>query len=137
MRRTVAVTRKRRKRLLDHPAPSLLLRFLSGDLSAEEKLSVVRHLLGGCERCSAAVGPAAVAYLGGATVAAGRMDGGEAASRRPYEALSRHGAKAPEIAEEPRRLHQQMSAKRLDTISLDSYPDHAIVQALHQWMRDL
>jgi tetratricopeptide (TPR) repeat protein len=34
-----------------HPDPSLLERFLRGDLSADERKSVVRHLIGGCTTC--------------------------------------------------------------------------------------
>jgi tetratricopeptide (TPR) repeat protein len=36
----------------DHPSHDELSAFLRGDLSAEERRALVRHLLSGCERCS-------------------------------------------------------------------------------------
>jgi hypothetical protein len=49
----------------DHPSPEALSAFLRGDLPAEERRALVRHLLGSCERCLAEMGSlAAVAYAG-------------------------------------------------------------------------
>jgi hypothetical protein len=41
----------------EHPRPDLLLRFLRCELLAEERRSVVRHLLTGCLRCVAITRP--------------------------------------------------------------------------------
>ena len=37
----------------DHPPPDLLLRFLRGEVSKEERQTVVRHLLTACSACVA------------------------------------------------------------------------------------
>jgi hypothetical protein len=39
----------------DHPSPGLLLRFLRGEVSKEERQTVVRHLLTGCAACVAVI----------------------------------------------------------------------------------
>jgi len=40
-----------------HPAPSLLHRFLNGELSKTETPAIVRHLLAGCSHCREQLGP--------------------------------------------------------------------------------
>jgi len=40
-----------------HPARETLLRFAHGEATSEETRAVVRHLISGCHRCSAIVGP--------------------------------------------------------------------------------
>jgi len=40
-----------------HPAPDLLLRFLRGEAAQGETRAILRHLLGGCPRCTAVTRP--------------------------------------------------------------------------------
>lgn len=40
-----------------HPTPARLAGFVRGDLSREDNRAVVRHLLAGCQACSAALRP--------------------------------------------------------------------------------
>src|SRR5262245_59470503 len=47
--------RRRRKRIMEHPADDVLLRFLLGAASRQENRAVVTHLLARCPRCAAAL----------------------------------------------------------------------------------
>ena len=117
----------------NHPAPSLIVRFLNGGLSAEESSSVVRHLLG-CERCLAGLAPEAGVLLSPEPVP---EEAYELPIRRAFEAVARHGADALAIKASTRKLHRQMAAKGLEAVSLKSHPDVAVFEALLLRMQDL
>lgn len=118
----------------NHPAPSLIVRFLNGNLSAEESSSVMRHLLSGCKRCLAGLAPAAGVLSQAEPVPEESFD---LPIRRAFEGVARHGVEALAIKASTRKLHQQMTTKGLEAVSLKSHPDVAIFEALLLRMQDL
>ncbi len=118
----------------NHPAPSLIVRFLKGELSVEESSSVVSHLLGGCERCLAGLAPVAGVLSQAEPVPEESFD---LPIQRAFEGVARHGVQALAIKVSTRKLHQQMATKGLEAVSLKSHPDVAIFEALLLRMQDL
>jgi tetratricopeptide (TPR) repeat protein len=116
--------------LRDHPASSVLCRFVDGKLSRAENLAVVHHLLRGCEQCAEQI--ATVATAGSPS-----EDEYELPIRRALETVLRFGPEAPKIKAATRELHQEMVARGLDSASLDNVPDLVIVEALLQRTQEL
>jgi tetratricopeptide (TPR) repeat protein len=115
--------------LRDHPASSVLCQFVDGKLSRAESRAVVRHLLHGCEKCSAQI------------VEAGSFEPGpaeyELPIRRALQAVLRHGPEAPKIKVAARKLYQRMKARDWVSVRVKKAPPLAVIEALLQLAQDL
>lgn len=130
--------------MTDHPAPSVLARFLRGTASPAEARSVVSHLLRGCGRCQAwmSTRPEAVFMDGKAEPEAGRFAAAAEAEyelpvKRAVDSILRHGADAPKIQAATRKVHQVLATKGLDAARFGKLPDCAVVEALLQRVQEL
>jgi tetratricopeptide (TPR) repeat protein len=127
--------------LINHPALSVLRRFLSGDLSLDETRAVVSHLVRGCKQCLERIAPDAATFFQLAepepAVAELPGDSYELPIRRAIEAVRLHGAEAPKIKAATRKVHQRMVAKGWESVSLKHFPDYAVFEALLQRVQDL
>jgi tetratricopeptide (TPR) repeat protein len=96
-----------------HPSRLVLERFLRGELEAEERRSVVEHLLGGCRLCAQEMAPLAAVVLhpdrfppvAGPDV----EESYDGAIERALAAVRLHGERAPQVKRE--------KAKALDALT--------------------
>jgi len=125
----------------DHPMPSSLSRFLSGEASPAETLLVVEHLLGGCRRCLAVLAPMAPSLPTLAIEPAVEDLSGESyydnAIDNALDAIRLHGARALKIKAATREAHQRLVEKGLLSVSLKRNPDYAVFEALLQRVHEL
>lgn len=128
----------------DHPTPTMLDRFLRGDLAPEEVRFVLGHLLQGCANCRTRIAPAVEALLSGAPlpVAEEIPDAAyDLAIEKVIRDIRMHGADAFKIKAATRKAHARLlkkgSAEALTTSSWRDIPDQAIFEALLQRAHEL
>jgi tetratricopeptide (TPR) repeat protein len=125
----------------DHPMPSSLSRFLSGEASPAETRSLVKHLLRGCRRCLSVLAPMTppLRFLAEAEPAEEGLsvDSYDNAIQSAIDAVRLHGTNAPKIKAATRKVHQRLVERGLLSISLKRYPDYAVFNALLQRIHEL
>jgi tetratricopeptide (TPR) repeat protein len=125
--------------LRDHPAPSLLHRFLNGGLSKTEEPAVVRHLLAGCSHCREQLGPETGRLLSQDLPPQER--GPDPELERPLqgavEGAACHRIEASELKARARKLHRLLVVHGLDRAPVAGIPAAVIVEALLGLIWDL
>jgi tetratricopeptide (TPR) repeat protein len=111
--------------LSDHIVPAVLSRFFQGEASKEESRAVVAHLLTGCPLC---LTPAAT--LPPPALEAGPADAYDLAIQRAFAAVSLHGARAPWIKEEARRVLARFESRPPDARAVEREDPVAALEAL-------